>query len=70
MLNDLDDMVQYDWQSYEDQVELIIKRTVDSIRNLKEKSLTSGSFTSQYREHLDNIFYLLDKYLKGNKLST
>lgn len=64
MVSDSDDMVHYDWQAYEDQAELIIKRTVDSIRTLKEKQ-TNALFTPQYKEHLENMFYLLDKYLKG-----
>ena len=53
-----------DWQSYEDQAEEIIKKCADAIRNLKEKVFTE-IHTAQYKEHLENIFYLLNKYLKG-----
>ena len=65
MLTESDDSIQYDWQAYEDQAEGIIKRTADSNRSLKERTLSNDIFTAQYREHLENIFYLLDKYLKG-----
>ena len=53
-----------DWQSYEDQAEEIIKKCADAIRHLKEKAFAE-IHTAQYKEHLENIFYLLDKYLKG-----
>lgn len=65
LLNDSDEMVQHDWQAYEDQAELIIRRTVDSIRSLKEKSLANATLSPQYKEHLESIFYLLNRYLKG-----
>jgi len=64
LLTESDDSIQYDWQAYEDQAEGIIKRTADSNRSLKERTLSNDIFTAQYREHLENIFYLLDKYLK------
>lgn len=64
LLNDSDEMVQHDWQAYEDQAELIIRRTVDSIRSLKEKSLANATLSPQYKEHLESIFYLLNRYLK------
>ena len=68
LLNDYDEQIQYNWQAYEDQSENIIKRTADSIRSLKENHLSSKTnllFTPQYKEHLENMIYLLDKYLKG-----
>lgn len=52
-----------DWQLYEDQAEEIIKKCADTTRQLKDKAF-SNSLTQQFKEHLENMFYLLEKYLK------
>lgn len=51
-------------QEYEDQAEDIIKKCADTTRQLKARALADTELTPQYRDHLENMFYLLDKYLK------
>lgn len=53
-----------DWKAYEDQNEDIIKKCADAIRQLKDKALDDSSALPQYKDHLENMFYLLEKYLK------
>lgn len=40
-----------------------MKKCGEAIRQLKEKTLRQ-IFTSQHRQHVENVFYLLEKYLK------
>lgn len=53
-----------EWQKFEDDAESIIRKCAEMIRQLREAKLRHQKYTSQQREHLDNVFYLLDKYLK------
>jgi len=53
-----------DWQNFENQAESIIRKSSDSIRDLKEKSFSKVP-NDQYREHLKNLFVLIESYLKG-----
>lgn len=53
-----------DWQAYEDQAETIIKKCADATRQLKNSAFKE-TIVSQYRDHLENMFFLVDKYLKG-----
>jgi len=55
-----------DWQNFENQAESIIRKSSDSIRDLKEKSFSNVP-NDQYREHLKNLFVLLEGYLKGKQ---
>jgi syntaxin 18 len=52
-----------DWQKFEDEAESIIRKCAETIRQLKEKTFAQH-YSTQYREHLENVFYLLEKYLK------
>lgn len=52
-----------DWQAYEDQAEAIIKKCADATRQLKNNAFKE-TIVSQYRDHLENMFFLVDKYLK------
>ncbi len=53
-----------DWQKFEDDAEAIIKKCADTIRNLKEATFRERVASWQVREHLENVFMLLEKYLK------
>ena len=58
-----------DFQAFEDQAESVIKRCSDSIHALKQSTLRQ-EHTKQYREHVENLFRLIENYLKGkNKAS-
>ena len=54
-----------DLQKFENQAENIIKRCSEAIRTFKSKTTSHrSSFSVQYNQHLENMFYLMDKYLK------
>lgn len=55
---------QMDRQNFEDQAESIISKCGSAIKQLKENAYKQ-IHTSQYKEHLNNVFYLLEKYLEG-----
>lgn len=67
LLTQSGDANQIDWQKFEDQAENIIAKCADAIRQLKENAFKQ-ILTSQYKEHLENVFYLLEKYLRGQNL--
>ncbi|CAF0907517.1 unnamed protein product [Brachionus calyciflorus] len=52
-----------DYQEFEDQAESIIKKCGDAIRNLKENTFKQ-IYAPQQKHHLENVFYLMEKYLK------
>jgi syntaxin 18 len=52
-----------DFQNFEDQAESVIKRCSDSIHTLKRNTLNQDH-NKQYREHLENMFQLIESYLK------
>lgn len=55
------------WQAYEDQAEEIIQKCAEATRTLKQKALLPKAMemTDQYKDHLENMFYLLEQYLKS-----
>ena len=55
-----------DWQVYENEAEAIIKKCADAIRGSKEAAFVTGSEISggQNEMHLENVFFLVEKYLK------
>lgn len=55
---------QVDRQNFEDQAENIISKCASAVKQLKENALKQ-IHTPQYRDHLENVFYLLEKYLEG-----
>lgn len=60
---------QIDRQNFEDQAESIITKCANAIKQLKENAFRQ-IHTAQYKEHLENVFYLLEKYLEGIKPSS
>ena len=58
------------WQAYEDQAEQIIQKCAEATRILKTKAFSppkTAAITDQYKEHLENMFFLLEQYLKSIK---
>lgn len=58
---------QLDRQNFEDQAESIISKCGNAIKQMKENAFKQ-IHTSQYKEHLENVFYLLEKYLESKML--
>jgi hypothetical protein len=56
-----------DWEQFENEAETIIKKCAAQMASLKEKAF-QHILTSQQRQHMENLFFLLEKYLKGNFL--
>ncbi len=55
-----------DWQIYENQAEAIIKKCADAIRASKENAFSENGtdVVDQKMVHLENVFFLVEKYLK------
>ena len=68
-MNQSTDINDTDWQRFEDQAENVIKKCSDAIAQLKQNAY-KDILSQQYKEHLDNLLYLLEKYLKGYKINT
>lgn len=64
MVSQSGDQSQNDFQNFEDRAENIIKKCADEIRLLKETA-NGQIFPSQYRQNLENVFFILEKYFKG-----
>jgi len=50
---------------YENQAEEIIRKCADTTRQLKDRAFRNQTLLPQYKDHLEIMFYLLEKYLKG-----
>ena len=66
MISQTESLNESDFQKFEDQAESVIKRCSDSIHLLKQKTFHQ-QHKKQYKDHLDNMFQLIEAYLKGNK---
>lgn len=63
LISQSNDLNETDWQKFEDEAERIIKKCADKIRQLKENTFKQR-YAGQYRECLESIFQMLEKYLK------